>query len=109
MKDLKFTVYNNRRSCDLTYRINKTDSGWHISHIAINGNCNPDGTPYLYNNFKQDNINYPSGLANSLSWLWEQINSQKVKRDEAQEKLQELADWVTTCEKSQPLWEGWTA
>ena len=109
MNDLTFEVYNCRRSSTVTYRINKTSNGWYISHIAINGNCEPDGTPYVYTNFDQDYINYPSGFGDSLEWLWKKIDNHEINREEAQIKLQELADWVSLCEKGQPEWEGWNA
>ena len=109
MKDLTFKVYNNRRDSTLTYMIDKTAEGWHIEHIAINGDCTPDGNPYFYTNFNQDNIDYPSGFGRSLAWLWEQIDYEEFNREEAQQKLQELADWVTLCEKGQPQWDGWNA
>ena len=107
MNDMKFTIYNNRRSCDLTYTVKKTSRGWHISHIAINGECEPDGTPYFYENFDQDNISYPSGFSAALAWLWEMIDNEELPFDDSQNKLQELADWVSHCEKSQPKWRGW--
>jgi hypothetical protein len=107
MNEFKFVVFNNRRSSNLTYRIKKTPTGWDISHLAINGPCKPDGSPLFFMNFNQDSINYPSGFGNSLEWLWEQIHNGKMIHEEAQAKLQELADWVTVCEKNVPLWKGW--
>lgn len=107
MEDLDFRVYNRRRGSTIRYTISKTSEGWYISYIAINGNCSPDGNPFFYKNFNQDYINYPSGFGNQLEYLWEKIDNEEIDRDEAQEKLQELADWVSFCEKSTPIWEGW--
>ena len=107
MEKLEFNVYNRRHDSILKYRINHTSNGWHISHIAINGACEPDGSPLFYTNFKQDYISYPRDFGNYLEWLWEQIREERIDRDEAQEKLQQLADWVSFCEKSVPKWEGW--
>lgn len=107
MNEFTFKVFNNRKLCDLTYSVKKVSTGWDISHIAINGFCTPDGSPLFYDNFNQDHINYPSGFSNSLEWLWVQIDNGEMTQEEAQIKLQELADWVTSCEKSEPLWEGW--
>lgn len=109
MEDLTFEVYNNRFSSIVKYEVNKTDKGWFVSHIAINGNCAPNGTPYFHANFDQDLINYPSGFNDTLEWLWGEINNGEIDREEAQKKLQELADWVSVCEKSTPLWEGWNS
>ncbi|TAN68132.1 MAG: hypothetical protein EPN17_09830 [Methylobacter sp.] len=105
MNEFRFVVYSSRKSCDLTYRIKKIPTGWDISYIAINGHCKPDGTPLFYSNFEQDFINYPSSFGNLLEWIWGQINNGEMTHEEAQLKLQELADWVTICEKSEPRWK----
>ena len=107
MENLEFSVYNTRRESTITYRVNKTDNGWHVSHIAINGDCKLDGSPFFYSNFDQDFITYPSAFGDSLEHLWGKINNEEIDVKEAQVKLQELADWVSICEKSQPKWEGW--
>ena len=107
MEEYEFEVFNNRWNSTLTYRVRKTESGWHIAHIAINGNCEPDGNPLFYSNFKQDNISYPNNFGDYLEWLWEQMDQGEVAEDEAQKMLQELADWVSICERSQPKWKGW--
>ena len=105
MNKLNFKVYNNRRNCELNYSIKHTDQGWYIQHIAINGDCKPDGEPFFYMNFRQDYINYPYDFGSMLEWLWEKINNKEFDYSEAQKKLQELADWVSNCEKSTPKWK----
>jgi len=107
MDSFEFEVYNNRRDNVLTYRVHKTEEGWHIKHIAINGNCKPDGSPYFYSNFSQDSIAYPNQFGRYLEHIWEKIESEEIDREGAQKMLQELADWVTACEKSRPAWPGW--
>lgn len=107
MKPFTFRVYNKRHDSVLTYRLEKTDSGWDIQHIAINGPCSPDGSALFYTNFEQDNIQYPVGFGAFLEWLWGQLDSQEISESDAQTKLQELADWVSLCERGQPRWHGW--
>lgn len=107
MDELKFKVYCNRHSRELNYRIKKTSKGWHISHIAINGDCMPDGSPYFYTNFNQDDMNYPSHFGMYLEHLWEQIDTQEINYEVAQTMLQDLADWVSSCEQNEPKWKGY--
>ena len=109
MSSFTFEVYNNRRDSNITYRINKTDKGWHISYIAISGDCAPDGEPYFYMNFRQDSIAYPSGFGSSLEHVWEELEHGHISDSEAQSMLQDLADWVSACEQSEPKWKGWNA
>lgn len=107
MNKYNFTVYNRRHDREVTYILTKTNTGWHIQYIAINGECTPDGSPLFYANFDQDNINYPSGFNRFLEFIWTSLNNAVLSTPDAQEKLQELADWVSSCERAQPEWKGW--
>lgn len=107
MNQYKFHVYNKRHDSEITYTVTKTETGWHIQHIAINGDCGPDGSPLFYTNFDQDYINYPSGFDGFLEFIWSGLNNEVLSSSNAQLKLQELADWVSACERSQPKWKGW--
>ena len=107
MNKFKFRVYNNRRNSILNYTLTKTPEGWHIEHIAINGDCKPDGDRFFYMNFEQDSIKYPSGFGLYLGHIWEKLDADPAGHGEAQKMLQELADWVSACEKSRPIWKGW--
>ena len=102
-----FEVYNNRRNNILKYKLKITQSGWNIRHIAINGDCKPNGKKLFYENFDQDFISYPIDFGDYLEWLWNKRINGKITDSETQVKLQELADWVTTCEKSVPKWKGY--
>lgn len=107
MNEFSFEVYNRRHDGQVTYKLRKLSDGWHISHFAINGDCKPDGSDLFYKNFEQNHINFPSGFGDFLHHLWSRLDTAEFTTEEAQAKLQELADWVSACEKSQPNWEGW--
>ena len=107
MNQYSFRVYNKRHDSNITYTVKKTEMGWHIQHDAINGDCTPDGTPFLYTNFDQDHIKYPSGFDSFLEFIWSGLDNEELSSADAQLKLQELADWVSACERSQPKWMGW--
>ena len=107
MNKFTFRVFTRRWDSTVTYDVTKTSNGWHIHHIAINGDCEPDGSPLFYSNFDQDNVVYPSNFGSFLGYIWTALNREELSEADAQEKLQELADWVSTCEKSQPGWRGW--
>ena len=104
--NLKFQVHNNRRNSILNYKISKTPEGWGFKHISINGDCKPDGSPYFKMNFEQDNMSYPSSFGEFLEHLWSKIDSAEITEEEAQNKLQELADWVSLCEKNEQSGTG---
>ena len=107
MNTFNFAVYTRRWNSKITYNVTKTADGWHIRHIAINGDCKPDGSPFFYSNFNQDYIVYPSNFGNFLEYIWSALDREEIGEADAQLKLQELADWVSACERSQPEWKGW--
>ena len=107
MESFDFRVYNRRHSNHVTYKLVHTKKGWHISNIAINGDSKPDGTPFLYENFNQDFISHPSSVGGFLEHVWSGLDHEELTQSEAQSKLNEIADWVSRCEESQPKWKGW--
>lgn len=105
--EFEFRVFTKRWNHTVTYHITKTVDGWSVKHIAINGNCNPDGSPLLHANLNQDNISYPYQIDSFLEHLWQQIHLEEIDHETAQIRLQEIADWISNCEKAQPKWPGW--
>ena len=108
MNEYSFRVYNNRRKSEITYKIRKTEKGWDFQHIAINGECHPDGTPFFDRNFDQDHICYPKDFKVWLEFIWSGLHNNHISILDAAQKLQELADWVSTCERSKPKWDGFS-
>lgn len=104
--DFEFRFYNTRWKHNDTYSIKYTKTGWHVSHIAINGECTPDGSPVLYDNFKQDFIGYPENLKGEMESIWEEYREDHITADEVQKKLDLLGEWVSVTTKARPhLWD----
>jgi hypothetical protein len=109
MSGFNLTFYTRRWNNNVTLTVRKTETGWHISHIAINGDADREGAPLLHANLRQDNVKFPSGLGGFMAFVWEQLDKGEVDDERAQEMLNELGDWISTCEKSQPNWKEWNA
>jgi hypothetical protein len=104
-----FRVFSHRWQRNDTYRIKRISTGWDVSHIMINGPCDKGGRPFLFRNFDQDSIRYPSSLPDNLEWLWEKAAAEGLSHEQVQDALQQLADWVSKTEKTSPkdgVWEG---
>ena len=84
------------------YKIRKTDSGWYITHISINGPCDKTGNPYLFENLRQDSINYPRDLGGYMEYLWERASAENMSKDDIQKQLDLLGEWIQTTEKATP-------
>lgn len=104
---LKFSYWTNRWSGQTVVHLTHTPSGWHLSASAHTGDCDKSGSPFVYSNFDQDQVCFPSRFSCWLEHAWEQIQDGEWSEEEAQERLQELAGWVTACEQSEPKWPGW--
>jgi hypothetical protein len=107
MGHFKFKFYTRRFGSDVTLNVRKTDTGWHISHIAINGDTGPSGDPFLYANLHQDNVHFPYGLDGFFVFIWGQLHDNAIDDERAQAMFDELGEWVSTCEGSQPRWKTW--
>lgn len=109
-EEFEFKVYSDRQGHFDKYKLKRTSNGWYVSFMAISGECDKGGRPFLYKNFKQDLIEYPKGLSNYLEWLWFRAKDEGLSKKEVQKGLNTLANWVNKCEKNKPtdgLWEGY--
>jgi hypothetical protein len=108
--EFSFGVYSRRWGRDDTYRLTRTADGWAIRHMAIGGPCDRGGDPFLFQNFRQDAIQYPEGLDGWMEWLWNQASERGLTAAQVQEGLQQIADWVSNTERNAPsggIWEGY--
>ncbi|TFW09451.1 hypothetical protein E4K72_05920 [Oxalobacteraceae bacterium OM1] len=62
----------------------KTATGWHISHIAINGDTDCEGAPGLAANPHQDNVKFPHDVGAFLGFVWDQLDGSVIDNDRAQ-------------------------
>jgi hypothetical protein len=108
-KELIFEVFTSRWGHKDRYRMQRTIYGWYVTHISINGSSQKDGTGALFSNFRQDGVFYPvDGVKHALETLWNDADSSEMSVEELQDRLQEVADWVSEVEKvttnEQPSW-----
>jgi hypothetical protein len=108
-KEMKFSVYTRRWGHTDSYKIERTIDGWMVHHISINGKCKKDGEGVLINNLQHDSVFFPEdGVKSALGTLWNDAEDGNLTIEELQEKLQEVADWISSVEKvvgeNQPKW-----
>lgn len=111
-KPLTFSVYSRRWGQTDTYYMERTIDGWNVRHISINGRCEKNGEGTLFANLRHDSIFFPKeGVMNALESLWDLADENEMSVAELQEKLQQIANWISTMEKtvggSQPEWVGY--
>lgn len=109
MSDFKLTYRTRRWNNNTTLIVCKTATGWHISNIAINGDTDPEGAPILESNLHQDLVKFPHDLGAFLGFVWGELDSGDIDDYRAQEMIDEIGRWISTCESSQPVWKVWNS
>lgn len=108
-KSLEFEVYTRRWGHSDRYRMKRTIDGWYCRHIAINGGCQKDGEGALLTNLHHDSVFFPEeAVKYAMQQLWEAADEGEIGLDELQNRLQQVADWISHVEKAvgekQPEW-----
>jgi len=93
-------IYSRRWGHNERYTVNRTQTGWDVSHVAIGGSCDKRGVPYLFDNLNHDSINYPESLGEYMEWLWDQ--SQNMTPALIQPVLDQIGIWIQETEKASP-------
>lgn len=109
MDDFKLTYHTRRWNNNTTLTVRKTATGWHISNIAINGDTNREGAPILESNLHQDLVKFPHDVGAFLGFVWGELDNGDIDAERAQEMIDEIGEWISACESSQPVWKIWNS
>lgn len=101
-KEFVMKIYTRRWKHEDDYHIKRTESGWDIEVLSINGECDKTGFPYLYKNLDHDEVCYPKQLGDFMERLWDKAAEKGLKEREVQKSLNQIARWINTCEKNVP-------
>ena len=104
-EEFEFKIYSKKHNHSFYYKLVRIKEGWYFKHevITLQGKCDPEGHPYLINSFKQDNISYPDRLPFMIGCI--SRHAEDLTKEQIQEKINELAEWASNCEKTKPSWE----
>ena len=108
-KNLTFEVYTRRWGHSDIYCMQRTIDGWLCNHMAINGKCRKSGEGALSNNLNHDGVFFPEeAVMFAMEKLWETADEGEIDLVELQNRLQQVADWISSVEKAvgknQPDW-----
>ncbi len=92
-------VYTNRWKHRDNYYIWHTETGWYIDHMAHYGPTDYFGQPVLDWNFKQDHVDYVSGLSPAMQSIWNDVKSGKFTHEQIQEKFERIGDLIEESER----------
>jgi hypothetical protein len=108
-KEMTFSVYTRRWGHNDVYNIKRTVDGWNLESSTNGSVCEKDGTGALFNTLEHDSVFYPKeGVEFALKELWMQADEGALTLKELQDRLQQIADWISVVERSvgegQPDW-----
>lgn len=108
-KSLDLKVYTTRWGHDDNYKFFRKYYGWEVNHIMINGESTKSGFGKLFENLRHDSVQiHLNAISYALETLWNIADSKEMSIEELQEKLSEIADWISDIEKNartyQPNW-----
>lgn len=109
MSTFKLAYRTRRWNSITTLTLLKTPTGWHLTAQAINGDTDPAGLPFFESNLRQDNVCFPLRVFDFLGFVWEQMDAGEIDAEQAQEMIQQIGEWITACEASQPIWQEWNS
>lgn len=102
-------VYSNRWKHEDSLKLRRTKTGWSISFMEGDIDCDRTGHPALFDHFKHESIEYPRTIGDRLEWLWAKAASDGLSPSQVQSSLNEIFGWVSATEKaapSGPVWSG---
>ena len=108
--EFELRVYSLRWGHDDVYQVRRTERGWWIGHLSINGDCDKAGDPALFANLRQDSIAHPSDLGYWMEHLWDRAHEEGLSHEQVQDALNQLGVWISTVEKAKPgrgAWAGY--
>lgn len=100
--EFKLKVYSKRWGHADEYSLKRIENGWFFSFSSYVGECTKDGKPYIYAALNHESISYPNDLPGFLEWLWEQAKLQGLTYTEVQNALNQISDWIYSCEVNTP-------
>lgn len=108
-RSFDFKVYTNRWGSEDNYTFIRRYYGWEVRHIAINGKSTKCGFGSFFKNLQQDSIQiHLDAISYALETLWDMADNTEMNTEELQEKLTEIAKWISDIEKTsrtlQPNW-----
>jgi hypothetical protein len=112
--EFRFSAYSRRWKHNEEYSPTRTPEGWSFANagdvISTGRDARvgrKDGSG-LFHFLEHNWVSYPHDLPDYFESLWDQSADRGLTQEEVQAALDQLADWVTVCEKHSPggIFEG---
>ncbi|EWG09313.1 hypothetical protein [Cytobacillus firmus] len=98
----EFRVYTRRWGHYDLYQITRNKDGWFISHLSHKGQGGKNAEPVLSYILRHDSVSYPQNLPRIMEDIWIRAEDEGLTKEQVQEMLNQVAEWVSIVEKSYP-------
>ncbi|MFA5499325.1 MAG: hypothetical protein WCX83_03690 [Candidatus Cloacimonas sp.] len=102
-KKFKFKVYSKRWGHEDTYDVERTLDGWAIHAMAVRKSGNKHGSSII-EHLKHDSICYPHNVESYIYSLWLYADRNPIEVSDLEDKMKEIADWISQTERNRPGW-----
>ena len=101
--EFEFEIYTRRWGHTDFYALTRTETGWRITGASAFNNNETDksGQPGVFSALQHDSVSYPYNIGLLLEWTWDKA-SEGATREEVQAAINDIAKWISLCEKNTP-------
>jgi hypothetical protein len=104
-ESFQFSIFTRRWGHYDHYWLIRTEKGWKITGDFPNSqedlNSDKKGYPHVYDVLDHDFVNYPHHIGMYLEAVWNSA-AEGADWEEVQQALNNIAEWISFCEKSSP-------
>ncbi|KHD84075.1 hypothetical protein NG54_17905 [Heyndrickxia ginsengihumi] len=98
-----FNIYSSKWGHKDCYELTRTENGWYIDVLSYHGEDRIDEEmKVLYSAMTHDSISFPRNVSSFLSSIWIQAKENGLTKEEVQEMLNRVADWISETEINAP-------
>lgn len=95
-------IYSRRWGHKDLLEITRNKEGWFVSRLSQEGQGGLDAEPVLSYVLTHDSISYPRNLSSIMEDIWIRAEEDGLSKDEVQDMLNQVAEWINTVEKNYP-------
>jgi hypothetical protein len=98
------SIYCPKPGSKISFGVNLTRCGWQFDlgeWDMFTDKTAQDLCEYLR---RHEDVSYPHSVGTYFEGLWDDIDLENLSAEQIQERLDEIADWISSCSERRPRW-----
>jgi len=108
-EEFQFKVYSEKWEQPDIYKLKRMKDGWYVEFLSFNGPCNKKGYPFFTRYLNYHGVSVPNDIGDWLGWLWDEAHKKGLTKEDVQNALDSLSNWLKIIEDQAPktgIWEN---